>query len=61
MANQEYLDILKQGVEVWNKWREEHPDEVEIDLSGADLGKAKLSLVQPRRNNSGAYGRVGPL
>jgi uncharacterized protein YjbI with pentapeptide repeats len=23
MANQEHLDILKQGVEVWNKWREE--------------------------------------
>lgn len=32
MANQEHLDILKQGVVVWNKWREEHP-EIMPDLS----------------------------
>ena len=25
MANQEQLSILKQGVDVWNKWREENP------------------------------------
>ncbi len=36
MANQEHLDILKQGVEVWNKWREEHP-EIEPDLSGENF------------------------
>ena len=24
MANPEHLAILKQGVERWNKWREEH-------------------------------------
>ena len=36
MANQEQLKILKQGVEVWNKWREENPD-VTIDLSAAQL------------------------
>jgi hypothetical protein len=24
MANQEHLDILKQGVEVWNLWRRKH-------------------------------------
>lgn len=36
MANPEHLKILKQGVEVWNKWREENP-EVRPDLSGADL------------------------
>ncbi len=35
MANQEHLDILKKGVEVWNQWREEHP-EVEPDLSSTD-------------------------
>ena len=23
MANQQYLDLLKQGVQVWNKWRNE--------------------------------------
>ncbi len=25
MANPEHLAILKQGVELWNKWRDEHP------------------------------------
>ena len=24
MANQEHVKIIKQGVEVWNKWREEN-------------------------------------
>ncbi len=41
MANQEQLSILKQGVEVWNEWREENPD-AKIDLSGAYLYKADL-------------------
>ena len=26
MANPEHLEILKQGVDVWNKWREENPE-----------------------------------
>jgi hypothetical protein len=26
MADEEQLRILKQAVEVWNKWREEGPD-----------------------------------
>lgn len=52
MANPEHLAILKQGVEVWNKWREENPD-VKPDLRdsklkftshvGADLRNADLS------------------
>ena len=36
MANEEHLKILKQGVEVWNKWREDHPDVIP-DLTGANL------------------------
>ena len=32
MANTEHLEILKQGVEVWNRWREENPN-VHPDLS----------------------------
>lgn len=36
MANKEHLKILKQGVEVWNKWREDHPDVIP-DLTGANL------------------------
>ncbi len=42
MANPEHLDLLKKGVEVWNQWREEHP-EIEPDLSGANLEGARLS------------------
>jgi hypothetical protein len=36
MANQEHLDILKQGVETWNQWRKEHAD-IPPDLSYTDL------------------------
>ena len=46
MANEEHLALIKRGVEVWNKWREENPgiktDLVEADLSGANLSGAKL-------------------
>ncbi len=42
MANPEHLAILKQGVEVWNRWRQEHP-EVRPDLSGAELSGAALN------------------
>jgi len=31
MANPEQLEILKQGVDEWNQWREKN--NVEIDLS----------------------------
>jgi uncharacterized protein YjbI with pentapeptide repeats len=41
MANEEQLSILKQGVDVWNKWREENPD-VGIDLRDANLKEANL-------------------
>ena len=36
MANKKQLSILKQGVEVWNKWREENRD-ILIDLTETDL------------------------
>ena len=50
MANPEHLKILKQGVEVWNKWRMENPkieqpDKsrfVEVDLSEVNLTKENL-------------------
>ena len=44
MANLEHLAILKQGVGVWNEWREKNSD-VEIDLSEADLHMADLAGV----------------
>jgi hypothetical protein len=52
MANEEQLSILKQGVEVWNEWREMEPleridlikaDLRKVNLTGADLGEADLS------------------
>jgi TIR domain/Pentapeptide repeats (8 copies) len=49
MANQEQLDILKQGVEVWNQWREEHrdtqPNLRDAGLRGADLRRADLNYA----------------
>lgn len=42
MANQEHLDILRQGVDVWNQWRKKHSD-VRPDLRGADLTGADLT------------------
>jgi uncharacterized protein YjbI with pentapeptide repeats len=42
MANEDQLGILQQGVEAWNKWREENIDVV-VDLSWANLSKANLS------------------
>ena len=41
MAKKEHLVKLKQGVEVWNTWREEHPD-VSPDLREADLSVTAL-------------------
>ncbi len=42
MANPEHLKILKQGVEVWNAWREESP-EVRPNLSEEDLRTVKFA------------------
>jgi len=42
MANQVHIDILKQGVAAWNRWREEHP-EIQPDLKDANLYKSNLS------------------
>jgi hypothetical protein len=42
MAKPEHLKILKQGVNAWNKWREENP-QVRPDLCEADLSSANLS------------------
>jgi len=50
MANEEHLKILKQGVEVWNKWREENPD-AKIDLAEARLERGLLSKVNFNKAN----------
>ncbi len=55
MANQEHLDNLKQGVDVWNKWRDGHlhirPDLSGADLNGADLSEANLGDAYFTRAN----------
>ncbi len=49
MANQEHIDILRQGVEIWNQWRKENPsiavDLREANLAGANLAEADLKWV----------------
>jgi uncharacterized protein YjbI with pentapeptide repeats len=45
MANPEHVELLKQGVEVWNEWIQENPNVVP-DLSGADLSYAKLAKAR---------------
>jgi uncharacterized protein YjbI with pentapeptide repeats len=57
MANPEHLEILKQGVEEWNRWRQERPD-IKPDLSGADLrgidfNDSKFTVVNIPHNISG--------
>jgi hypothetical protein len=42
MADQQQLDLLRQGVDTWNTWRTQHK-EVRPNLSGADLIRANLS------------------
>jgi hypothetical protein len=46
MANQEHLDILKQGVEVWNQWRKENqninPNLSEANFSNVNLDRSAL-------------------
>jgi uncharacterized protein YjbI with pentapeptide repeats len=44
MANAEQLAILKQGVEVWNSWREQNPN-TDISLESADLRNTSLEGV----------------
>jgi uncharacterized protein YjbI with pentapeptide repeats len=41
MADQEHLDILKQGVDVWNEWRRKTSDKW-FDLSQTDLSEINL-------------------
>ncbi len=57
MANPEHLRILKQGVEVWNRWREENPDirpQLKYAtlrgnaLAGANLQSSDLRAAQLR-------------
>jgi uncharacterized protein YjbI with pentapeptide repeats len=55
MANFEHLNILKQGVMAWNRWRRNHPDIILVDLTRADLTEALLVRAKlTEANLSGA-------
>jgi uncharacterized protein YjbI with pentapeptide repeats len=56
MANREHVVLLKRGVVVWNKWRQENP-EIQPDFGEADLRGANLTLT----NLSGADLRKATL
>ncbi len=71
MANNEQIDLLKQGAQAWNAWRAEQ-NEATVDLSGGalrglDLEGADLSGADLRRadlrgaNLSGANLRAARL
>ena len=55
MANSEHIKILKQGVEVWDKWRDKNdkikPDLRNAYLYGANLSGANLSKADLREAN----------
>jgi uncharacterized protein YjbI with pentapeptide repeats len=57
MAKEEHLDILKQGVEIWNQWRMKHPeikpDFIRSDLPHANLSQANLSEANFYNSNLG--------
>jgi uncharacterized protein YjbI with pentapeptide repeats len=50
MAKEEYLALLKQGVEVWNQWRKDNP-QVIPDLSRANLYQANLRTFNLQKVN----------
>ena len=48
MAQQEHVDLLKQGMKEWHRWLHLNLDSIP-DLSGADLSGAKLSRMDLSR------------
>ena len=50
MANEEHLKLIKQGVDIWNAWREKCP-EIHPDLSQADLRGVKLQKINLGNTN----------
>ena len=44
MADPQHIELIRQGIEQWNRWRKENP-EVMLDFHGAHLRGADLSLA----------------
>ena len=43
MTNSGHIEVLKQGVEQWNRWKSRHPEVYSPDLRECDLRGANLS------------------
>lgn len=52
MATQQQLELLRAGVNVWNRWRQEYPA-ITPDLYGADLIGANLKGANLSRADLG--------
>jgi hypothetical protein len=50
MANQQQVDLLKQGSNLWNEWRRSHPD-IKVNLRRAHLSKTNLGHADLREAN----------
>jgi uncharacterized protein YjbI with pentapeptide repeats len=44
MANDDHLKIIRQGPDVWNRWRNENPG-IEPDLARTDLSRLELNEI----------------
>ena len=51
MADNDHVALLKQGMEAWNKWREENPG-IKPDLGGANLTEARPVEGGPDRGKA---------
>ena len=60
MANPKHVELLKQGVRVWNEWKRSRV-EATIDLSYADLSHIELTLTNPERREAEATVFVYPI
>ena len=63
MANPEHRQILEQGVEAWNQWRNENrditPDLIRADLSGTNLRGVNLNGAHLRTADLSAADLIG--
>jgi uncharacterized protein YjbI with pentapeptide repeats len=60
LAKQEQVEILRQGVETWNKWRKANPG-IKPDLSHVHLDEIKLNDEQyVKRYDDGSFILKGP-
>ena len=50
MANEEQLNLIKQGVEKWNQWRDQNTN-IKPDLSQADLREIQLQKADLSNTN----------